>query len=140
MKYLLDTCAVSELIRPRPDRAFIEWLNSQDENDVGMSVLTVGELEKGVLKLPPSRRKERLLRWLDEDVKERFADRLLDVDLDVAVTWARIRAEAERKGSPPPVIDSLVAATAVAHDCAVVTRNIVHIERCGARVMNPWSK
>lgn len=140
MRYLVDACAMSETVKPKRDPGLVQWFAEVHENDLCMSVLTVAELEKGILKLPASRKKERLLRWVQDDVKERFADRLLDVDLDVAVTWARIRAEAERKGSPPPVIDSLVAATAVAHDCAVVTRNIVHIERCGARVVNPWSK
>ncbi len=78
MRYLLDTCAVSELVRSRADRGFIEWFDRQDENDLHVSVLAVGELEKGVAKLPASRRKEGLARWLEEDVKERFAERLLD--------------------------------------------------------------
>ncbi len=131
---------MSETIKPKRDPGLVQWFAEVDENDLCMSVLTVGELEKGVLKLPASRKKERLLRWLRDDVKKRFAERLLDVDLDVAVTWARIQADAESGGRPLPVVDGLIAATAVAHDCAVVTRNIVHIERCGARVVCPWSK
>lgn len=139
MKHPLDTCAVSELIRSRPDRAFTEWFNRQDESDVYMSVFTVGELEKGVVKLPASRKKERLMRWLQEDVKERFADRLFEVDLEIATTWGRIRGEAERRGGPLPAIDGLIAATAIANDCVVVTRNVADFERAGARTVNPWS-
>ncbi len=139
MRYLLDTCTASELVRDRPDPGVAQWIQSQDDADVGMSVLTVGELEKGVLKLPPSAKRERLVRWLRDDVKARFAERLLGLDLEAAETWARMRAEAEGVGRPPPVIDSLIAATAISRDCAVVTRNVEDMERCGARVVCPWS-
>ena len=139
MRYLLDTCAMSEAVRPRRDSGLVEWFSHQDENDLYMSVLTVGELEKGVVKLPASKKKERLMRWLQEDVKKRFADRLFDVDLDIATTWGRIRAEAECRGRPLPAIDALIAATAIANDCVVVTRNVADFERAGARTVNPWS-
>ena len=92
MRYLLDTCAASELVRDRPDPGVAQWIQGKDDADVGMSVLTVGELEKGVLKLPPSTRRERLVRWLRDDVKARFAERLLGFDLEAAETWARMRA------------------------------------------------
>ncbi len=139
MRHLLDTCALSELIRSRADRGFIEWFDSQDENELHVSVLAVGELEKGVAKLPASRRRERLARWLEEDVKERFAERLLEVDLEVATMWGRIQAEAETRGEKLPIVDGLMAATAIVNDCVVVTRNPAHFERAGARVLNPWS-
>ena len=139
MRYLVDACAMSETIKPKRNPRLVQWFAEVDENDLCMSVLTVGELEKGVAKLPTSRKKERLLRWLEEDVKRRFADRLLDIDVGVAVAWGRAQAEAEKKGRPLPVIDSLIAATAITNDCAVVTRNVEDMERCGARVLCPWS-
>ncbi len=139
MRYLVDTCVISEITRPRPHSAVIEWLNSQDANDLHVSVLAFAELEKGVARLPASRKKERLERWLQDDIKKRFADHLFDVNLGIAELWGRIQAEAERRGKPLPVIDGLVAATAIANDCVVVTRNVADFERAGARTVNPWS-
>ena len=103
------------------------------------SVLTLGELQKGVTKLADGIRRARLQSWLDHDLVQRFGARLLPVSSDVASAWGRLQGEAERGGEPLPTMDSLIAATARTHHLVVVTRNVADLERCRADVHNPWS-
>ena len=138
MRFLLDTCVISELVKPRPDAIVIRWIDSVDERKLFLSVLTVGELEKGITKLQESARKADLREWLEQDLTERFAERILPVDAVVAAEWGRIQGDAERLGAKLPVIDSLLAATAAVHHLNLATRNLVDFERCGATLFNPW--
>ena len=138
MTYLLDTCVISELVKPRPDVNVVRWVDSVDERKLFLSVLTVGELEKGIAKLQESSRKSDLREWLVHDLVERFSERILPVDAAVAVAWGRIQGEAERGGMKLPVIDSLLAATAEIHRLTLATRNVADFDRCGATVFNPW--
>jgi len=137
--FLLDTCVISELVKPRPNENVVRWVDSVDERKLFLSVLTVGELEKGITKLQESPRKASLQEWLEHDLAERFAGRILPVDAAVAVAWGRIQGEAERMGAKLPVIDSLLTATAEIHRLTLATRNIADFDRCGATVFNPWS-
>jgi hypothetical protein len=136
--FLLDTCAISELVKPRPDENVVRWIDSIDERKLFISVLTVGELEKGIMKLPESPRKTDLREWLEHDLLERFSGKVLPVDAGVAIAWGRNQGEAERSGTKLPVIDSLLAATAAVHRLTIVTRNVADFARCGATVFNPW--
>lgn len=138
MTYLLDTCVISELVKPRPDKNVVRWVDSVDERKLFLSVLTMGELEKGIAKLLESPRKSELREWLEHDLAERFSERILPVDAAVAVAWGRIQGEAERAGMKLPVIDSLLAATAEIHRLTLATRNVADFDRCGATVFNPW--
>ncbi len=138
MNWLLDTCVVSELVRPRPKASVATWVRERDENELFLSVITVGELEKGIAKLPDSARRATLEQWVRRELADRFRDRLLAIDLPVAVRWGAIVGAAEARGQPLPVIDSLIAATSLQHDLVVVTRNTDDLERCGARCFNPW--
>ena len=138
MRFLLDTCVLSELVRPRPDAGVVEWVESQDEESLCISVLTLGELHKGVAKLPDSRKRRRLARWLETDLRKRFEGRVLTVNAEVAVKWGEIQGRAEAGGETLPVVDSLLAATALTHDLSIVTRNTSDIERSSAQVLNPW--
>ena len=140
MSWLLDTPVVSELVRATPNTSVIDWLQSQDENDLYLSVLTLGELEKGIAKLTNSRRKTTLRKWVRTNLMTRFEERLLDVDRHVASRWGTLIGTSERKGRPLPVIDSLIAATAIAHELTVVSRNAMDFERCGVPCLNPWSE
>jgi len=140
MSWLLDTPVVSELVRATPTASVIDWLKAQDEDDLFLSVLTLGELEKGIAKLSDSRRKTTLRKWVRTNLMSRFEGRLLVVDRNVASRWGMLTGTAERKGRPLPVIDSLIAATAVAHDLTVVSRNAMDFERCGVPCLNPWSE
>ena len=138
MKYLLDTCLISELVKKEPNPGVVNWLDEQDEQTLFLSVLNLGELQKGISKLPEGTKKDELQAWIGLDLVERFTGRILDIDLDTALCWGRIQGEAEQEGLKLPVMDSLIAATATAHGLIVVTRNVRDMERCGVRVCNPW--
>ena len=138
MKYLLDTCLISELVKKEPNLAVLSWLEEQNEQNLFLSVLNLGELQKGISKLADGEKKDELQSWATFDLVERFAGRIIDIDLEAALCWGRIQGEAEQTGAKLPVMDSLIAATAIAHGLVVVTRNVKDIERCGGRVCNPW--
>jgi predicted nucleic acid-binding protein len=138
VKFLLDTCLVSELVKKVPNPNVVSWLDERDEQSLFLSVLTIGELQKGVSKLPASVRKDNLQVWIEHDLAERFEGRILELDMDTALTWGKLQGEAEQRGEKLPVMDSLIAATATTHGLFVVTRNTRDLERCQARVLNPW--
>ena len=139
MKYLLDTCLISELVKKEPNPAVVSWLDEEDEQKLFLSVLNLGELQKGISKLPDGTKKDELQAWVALDLVERFAGRILDIDLETALCWGRLQGEAEQAGEKLPVMDSLIAATAAAHGLVVVTRNVRDLERCQARIFNPWT-
>jgi predicted nucleic acid-binding protein len=138
MKYLLDTCAISELTKTKPDKKVISWITNNDEANYYLCSLTFGELYKGVSKLPDSKKRKKLFLWIEHDLKERFAGKILDIDLMVARTWGEIQGASEALGNPMPAIDSLIAATGLAHDLTVVTRNITDMQQSGVSLLNPW--
>ena len=138
MKYLLDTCLISELVKKVPNSAVVSWLNEQDEQSLFLSVLTIGELQKGISKLADGERKDELQAWVEHDLVLRFTGRIIDIHLETVLIWGRMQGESEQKGVILPVMDSLIAATAKAHGLVVVTRNVKDIERCQVRVCNPW--
>ena len=138
MKYLLDTCLLSELIKPNPSAKVVEWLSAQNEDHLFISVLTIGEILKGIGKLPKSRKKTQLQAWVDHDLRTRFKRKTLPIDEEAAETWGTISAEAEEKGKKLPVIDGLLAATALSNGLTIITRNTKDIEASGAQCLNPW--
>jgi len=140
VNYLLDTCMISELVRPAPDPRVLEWIDSAEESALYLSVLTIGELEKGIARLPSSARRRKIERWVREDLADRFAGRVLAVDTAVAEKWGQISGASEARGKPLPVIDALIAATGLVHGLVVATRNVSDLERCGAPCLNPWER
>lgn len=138
MKYLLDTCVISEIIRKKANKKVIEWLESCEEDFLFLSVLTIGEIQKGITKLQDVKRKAMIQKWLDKDLMNRFDERILPVSVAVASTWGQIQSESECRGEPLPTIDGLIAATAITHNLVVVTRNVKDIEGTGVRIINPW--
>jgi len=138
MKFLLDTCVISEIIRPKPSGKVIKWIKKEDENNFFISVLTVGELHKGIEKLPELKRKEELHNWVENDLRERFWNRIIGIDLHVIMQWGKIQGITEKVGKPIPAIDSLIAATGIAHHLTVVTRNTTDMKESGVALLNPW--
>jgi predicted nucleic acid-binding protein len=136
--YLLDTSLLSELVKRTPNPAVVAWVDAHDEDTLFISVITLGELQKGVSKLPASERKEELGSWLAQDLVQRFGRRILPIDSTVALAWGVLQGEAEQRGSKLPVVDSLIAATASVHNLTVVTRNVRDLQRCGVPVVDPW--
>ncbi len=139
MNVLLDTCVISELIRPRPAAPVISWLDSIYEEHLYLSVVTLGELCKGIMRLDQNTRQAgRLQEWLDHDLAQRFQGRILPVDSSIALEWGRLCAAAEQSGRPRPVIDCLLAATARVHGLTLATRNTTDFADTGVAVFNPW--
>ena len=138
MKYLLDTCVLSELTRARPSERVLSWLKSQDSQSLYISSLTIGELKKGIVKRGGDLRARRLERWLVDKVLKTYADRIVPIDRDESLTWGVVCGEAERVGRPRPAVDSLIAATARMHQMTLVTRNIDDMSGMGVALFNPF--
>lgn len=139
MNYLLDTCVISELIKARPTNNVVKWVESIDESSLFISVLTLGEILKGISKLPASKKKTTLQKWVYEDLYRRFDKRIIPISIKIAGIWGEIQGKAEQEGETMPAIDSLIAATAIAHDLTVVTRNAADMEKSGVSIHNPWN-
>lgn len=138
MRYLLDTSVISELVAKHPNKRVVQWLDGVDPASVYLSVITIGELRKGIEKLPNSSRKDKLLNWLVNELLIRFEDRILALDVDVMMTWGELMGRLERSGRPLSAIDSLIAALALARSCCLVTRNEADFKDTGLTVINPW--
>jgi toxin FitB len=136
--FLLDTNIVSELIRPKPDARVVSWIDSTDEALLFLSVLTLGEIRKGIIKVRDVGRRIPLETWFDSVLSVRFAGRILPIDQSVADRWGRLSGEAAARKEPLPVIDSLLAATALHYDMTLVTRNTKDAARTHVSLFNPW--
>jgi predicted nucleic acid-binding protein len=139
MSWLLDTCAISEYAKRAPNRNVIAWLDAQDEASMFISVITLGEIEKGILKLraTDAHRSQKLTAWLGL-VEQRFSGRTLPLDSASLHVWAQLSANAELAGKPLPVMDGLIMATAQCHGLTVVTRNVQDFAHY-PQVLNPWT-
>jgi predicted nucleic acid-binding protein len=137
--FLLDTNVISELVKVKPEPRVTKWIEATDETLLYLSVLTLGEIRKGIASLSHSRRRAALEAWLDHDLALRFSDRILPIDQPVADRWGRIAGSAAARKSPLPVIDGLFAATAQHHNLTLVTRNTRDIATTGVPAFNPWT-
>jgi predicted nucleic acid-binding protein len=138
MSFLLDTNVISELVKPRPEPRVTAWIDATDEGLLYLSVLTMGEIRKGIVSLLDSSRRVALEAWLDSVLALRFGHRTLPIDEAVADRWGRLAAEAAAAKSPLPVIDGLLAATALQHNLTLVTRNTKDVARTRVPLFNPW--
>ena len=135
MSYLLDTNVISELVKPRPDKNVLKWFSHVPDDALYLSVLSLGEIRKGVERIANSSRREKLRLWLEHDLREWFGLRILPIGPDVADRWGRLLADV---GRPVPSIDSLLAATALHHELRLVSRNVKDFVYAGVDVINPW--
>ncbi len=138
--FLLDTNVISELIKPRPESCVTTWIEETDESLLYLSVLTLGEIRRGIAALPKARRRTSLEAWLESDLRTRFHRRVLPIDEDVADRWGLLTAQAQTKGVVVPVTDGLLAATALKHNLTFVTRDTGSIAVVGVSVFNPWER
>ena len=138
MKYLLDTCVISEVIKREPNKNVISWLQAQDEANLFLSILTFGEIQKGIQKDSDQNRKKRLKMWVEEDLKKRFENRIIPIDLKVVTNWGSIQGLAELAGRTIPTLDGLIAVSGLTYNCTVATRNISDMEQSTAELFNPW--
>ncbi len=138
MNYLFDTNVLSELTTKDPSVNVVAWVESIDQENIFLSVVAIGELKKGIEKLPGSRKKKDLLSWLENDLLIRFRERIIPLDLPVMLVWGKMVAELEKVGTPLPAIDSLLAASASQRGLTLVTRNTKDFEPAGIPLINPW--
>ena len=136
--FLLDINVISELVKARPEANVTSWIEGTDESLLYLSVLTLGEIRRGIAVLPQSRRRATLEAWLDRDLRARFEGRILPIDQEVADRWGLLTANARNGGIGLPVIDGLLAATALEHNLTLVARDTGHIPSMGVSVFNPW--
>jgi predicted nucleic acid-binding protein len=135
--YLVDTNVLSELTKLSPDPRVEDFLR-QSRDRVSVSVLSIGEIRKGIVPLTPGAQRALLEDWLENEIMPWFGNRVLSVTLAVAEHWGYLAAISKMKGRPRPVVDALLAATAVQHDLVLVTRNIKDYEDLGVTILNPW--
>lgn len=136
--FLLDTNCVSELVRIKPEPRVMEWMEATDEGLLYLSVLTLGEIRKGLAGLAQGKRRTQLETWLEVELQARFADRLLAIDAPVADRWGLLAAQAKGRGRSLPIIDGLLAATALHYNLTVVSRNASDFTNAQVQVLNPW--
>jgi predicted nucleic acid-binding protein len=136
--YLLDANCISEVVRPRPDPRVMSWLAAVDEALLFLSVLTLGEIRKGVASLAQSRRRTLLESWLNKELKARFSGRILMVDSAIADRWGLLAATAKKNGRSLSTIDGLLAATAIQFNLTIVSRNENDFAGIQMQILNPW--
>ena len=138
MSYLLDTCVVSELSKPRPNAGVVSWMSEADVASLHLSAISIGEVKRGSLRLPAGKRRNSVLDW-SEKLRRSFSGRVLPIDESVALRWAEIAARAEQSGRPGSFADGLIAATALDRGLTLVTRNVTDFEPFGVSLLNPWT-
>jgi predicted nucleic acid-binding protein len=136
--YLVDTNIPSELTRDTPDARVADFLRKAGKEGVFLSVMTIGEICKGIDMLPVSQKRDGLQRWLDIDVRSWFAGRILPVTESIAERWGHLAATAKQRGFALAVVDGIIAATALENDLAIVTRNMKDFTGLGVALLNPW--
>jgi len=138
VNYLLDTNVLSEVQRPQPDERVLAWLDQVDEDRTFLSVITVGEIARGVEQLDDGKRKAALRQWLDVDLPARFGGRLLQIDRETALVWGELMARAKARGRGLGVMDAWIAAAALRHELTLVTRNTKDFVSIGLKLLDPW--
>jgi toxin FitB len=136
--FLLDTNCISEITRVQPEPRVLQWFKVADESLLHLSVLTLGEIRKGIAGLPQSARRSQLESWLEVDLQSRFSGRVLPISAAISDRWGLLAAESKRKGRPLSVIDGLLAATALQFNFTIVSRNVNGFANTRVPVVNPW--
>ncbi|ULJ76186.1 type II toxin-antitoxin system VapC family toxin [Rhizobium gallicum] len=139
MRLLLDTNVLSEVTKPCPDTRVLEWLDGLDEDRAFISVVSIAEIRRGVALMDSGRKRDALAEWLARDLPQRFEKRVIPVEEPVALAWGELMALAKRSGRGLSSMDGLIAATAMAHDLTLATRNTRDFEGFGIEIVDPWS-
>ena len=140
MNFLLDTNVVSEATRPQPSAVVLDWIAAQAGESLFISAITVGELRRGALLLATGKKRTALLRWIETGIKADFTGRILPVDTAVMERWAQLQATSERAGRRLPLMDSLLAATALVHGLTLATRSIADFKAASVPLLDPWAR
>ena len=136
--FLLDTNVISEFAKPVREERVLSWMARQAPADLHLSTITLGELVRGVVRMPEGRRRRELAHWIHEAIPHEFRGRLLPFDEATAVTWGEIMGTGDRGGRRPPAVDAQIAATAIRHGLVLATRNTTDFRAIGVALFNPW--
>jgi len=139
VRLLLDTNVLSEVTRPAPDARVLDWLEGLDEDRSFISVVSIAEIRRGVALMYEGRKREALAEWLARDLPQRFDQRVLPVDEPVALAWGDLMGLAKRSGRGLSSMDGLIAATAIAQQLTLATRNTRDFEGFGIELFDPWT-
>ena len=139
MKYLLDTCLVAEFTKLTPNQGVLKWLKAEDQLGMHLSCITIGEISKGIEKLDDGQKKNKLSKWLHDDLQVRFQGKVIPLDSDVMMGWGKICGSLEKTGINIPIIDSLIAACAIAYDLILVTKNTKDFNNMNVKLFDPWT-
>lgn len=137
MNFLVDTCVISETIKPNPDQNVMNWYSKHVTSRMFLSVLVLSEISRGAHKVQSVKKRIELMAWL-ETLEHRYFDRIIPIDLEIAYRWSVLTAESEARGMIIPVVDGLICATSIVTKIPLVTRNTKHVELSGATIINPW--
>jgi len=137
MSFLLDTNVVSESEQKRPEAKVLRWIGEQGPASLYLSALTIGEIRKGMERLPSGAKRAHIKTWI-EDVRARFTGRILPLTEDTFSIWGAMYAELQKRGIVRPTLDSLLEATALEHDLILVTRNVRNFRDSSVTILNPW--
>lgn len=138
MRYLLDTCVISEVTKETPDSNVVSWFEAREETRLHLSVITVGEIEKCIYGLDRSKKRIRLEKWFFDDVMPAFRGRILEIGQRTMSAWAKLNIKFNKTGIVRPSFDSLLEATALEHGLVLVTRNIRNFSGSEIAILNPW--
>jgi toxin FitB len=138
--FLLDTNIVSELVKPSPEASVLDWLAKQTVVDLYLPAITLGELTRGVVRLPDGRKRNVLIRWVQHDLPLQFEGRILSFDREAAIMWGNIMGEGDRRGRPYAAADAQIAATALRHGLIVATRNRRDFQGMDVELFDPWTR
>jgi predicted nucleic acid-binding protein len=137
--FLLDTNIPSEMTRPVPQQSVTQWLEDAEDDQLYLSVISLGEISKGIATLPDGKRRSRLQKWLIETLRPWFQGRILPVNEPIAERWGLMAGQSKLKGKPLKVEDGLIAATALEHGLTLVTRNVKDFEDLDVVIVDPWN-
>jgi toxin FitB len=140
MAYLLDTCSISEMVSVQPNADVLSWFEHQAEETLFISVITSGEIQKGINQLAAGKRKLQIESWFFDELVPNFQGRIINLDEKIMATWARMIAEFKPQGINRPSFDSLIEATALHHNMILVTRNVKNFQNSKVSILNPWDK
>jgi tRNA(fMet)-specific endonuclease VapC len=136
---LLDTNIISEFIAKKPNQKVLDFVTSLDENDVYLSVITIGEIKFGIQKVQNQINKEQLLLWLENDLLQRFKGKIVDIDTETMLTWGELNQHLQSIGRVIPIVDSLIASSCVSKDFTLITRNVKDFYNFDLEIINPFS-
>jgi predicted nucleic acid-binding protein len=139
MAYLVDTCVLFEMVAVQPDINVLEWFENQNETSLYVSVVTWGEIQRGIFQLAVGKRRLRLETWLLDELLPAFAGRIIGIDEGLITVWAKMLASYKPKGIVRSSLDSLIEATAVHENLILVTRNVKNFTGSSVSVLNPWN-